>query len=296
MRKARLFAIAGALGALLALPSASHGTVTIGSDLGDANSIAIGCIGGSCTRVQTSLPADDQTANGVASPVNGTVVRWRVKSIASATQLPIAFRVISPAAGGQFTGGGISATVTPPDIDGVTPFVSSIPIKIGDLYGLNYGAGNHEYFGISAGPNSGQLFNPGLALGSTRTPQSNTTEQLLVNADIEPTSKLTSVKKKAKRGGKVKLTIEVPNAGTLVAGDKKDKGVTAVAAAKKPTLVKSKRIQASAPGTLSVLLKPTKAARSALAAGRKPKAKLKLVFTPTGGDPSSKLLQVKLKP
>jgi hypothetical protein len=296
MRKARLFAITGALGALLALPSASHGIVTIGSDLGDANSIGIGCLGGSCTRVQTSLPADDQMPGGVASTVNGTVVRWRVKHIASATQFPIAFRVISPAAGGQFTGGGTSATVTPPDVDGITTFVSSIPIKVGDLYGLNYGAGNHEYFGISAGPNSGQLFNPILGQGSTRSPDSNTSEQLLVNAEIEPTSTLTSVKKKAKRGGKVKLTIEVPNAGTLVAGDKKDKGVTAVAAAKKPTLVKNKRMQLSAPGKISLLLKPTKAAKAALAAGRKPKAKLKIVFTPTGGSPSSKLLQIKLKP
>jgi hypothetical protein len=296
MRKARLLVILGMGGALLAVPSTSHGIVTIGSDLGDANSVGIACVGGSCTRVQTSLPADDQSANGFSSPVNGTVVRWRVKSIASATQQPIAFRVVSPAAGGQFTGGGTSATVTPPDIDGVTPFVSSIPIKIGDLLGLNVNNNVNEYFGISAGPNSGRLFNPALAQGSTRPPQSTTTEQLLVNADIEPTSKLTSVKKKAKKGGRVKLTIEVPNAGTLVTGDKKDKGVTAVAAAKKPSLVKSKRIQASAPAELNVLLKPTKAAKAALAAGRKPKAKLKIVFTPTGGSPSTKLLQIKLKP
>ena len=295
MRKARLFAIVGALGALLALPSASYGIVTIGSDLGDANSVGIACVGGTCTRVQTSLPADDQMPGGVASTVNGTVVRWRIKSIASATQQPVAFRVISPAASGQFTGGGTSATTTPPDIDGVTTFASSIPIKIGDLLGLNVNNNVNEYFGISAGPNSGQLFNPALAQGSTRTPQNNTTEQLLVNADIEPTSKLTSVKKKAKKRGKVKLTIEVPNAGTLVAGDKKDKGVTAVAAAKKPTLVKNKRMQLTAPATVNLLLKPTKAAKSRLATGRTTKAKLKIVFTPTGGSPSSKLLQIKLK-
>lgn len=296
MRKARLFAIAGALGALLALPSASYGLVTIGSDLGDANSVGIACVGGTCTRVQTALPADDQSPNGVSSPVNGTVIKWRIKSIASATQQPVAFRVISPAPAGQYTGGGTSATVTPPDISGVTAFDASIPIKIGDLLGLNVNNQVNEYFGISAGPNSGQLFNPALATGSTRTPQNNTTEQLLVNADIDPTSKLTSVKKKAKRGGKVKLTIEVPNAGTLVAGDKKDKGVTAVAAAKKPTLVKNKRVQVTAPGKISLLLKPTRAAKAALAAGSKPKAKLKIVFTPTGGSTSSQLLQIKLKP
>jgi hypothetical protein len=296
MKKVRLFALSGAIGTLLALPSASHGIVTIGSDLGDANSIGIACVGGGCTRVQTSLPADDQAANGFSSPVNGTVVRWRIKSIASADQRPVVFRVISPAPGGQFTGGGSSATTVPPDIDGITTFASSIPIKIGDLLGLNYNNQVNNYFGISAGPNSGQLFNPILGLDSTRTPQNNTTEQLLVNADIEPTATLTSVKKKAKKKGKVKLTIEVPNAGSLVVGDKKDKGVVAVTAAKKPTLVKNQRMQVAAPGSVTVLLKPTKAAKSALAAGRKPKAKLKLVFTPTGGSPSTRLLQVKLKP
>ena len=295
MRKVRLFALMGAIGTLLAVPSASQGIVTIGSDLGDAPSIGISCVG-SCTRVQTSLPADDLAANGVSSPVNGTVVRWRIRSTASATQQPIAFRVISPAAGGQFTGGGSSGTVTPPDITGTTELAASIPIKIGDLLGLNYGGGTNEYFGISAGPNSGQLFNPPLALDSTRTPQNNTTEQLLVNADIEPTATLTSVKKKAKKRGKVKLTIEVPNPGSLVVGDKKDKGVVAVTAAKKPTLVKNQRMQVATPGLVTVLLKPTKAAKSALAAGRKPKAKLKLVFTPTGGSPSTRLLQVKMKP
>lgn len=296
MRKARLFAILGVGGTLLAAPSAGHGAITIGSDLGDANSIGIGCGGSTCTRVQTSLPADDQSPGGVSSPVNGTVVLWRVKSIAAATQQPIEFRVVSPAAGGQFTGGGVSATVTPPDVDGVTPFVTSIPIKIGDLLGLNFNNSTNQYFGLSAGPNSGQLFNPELLPNSTRTPQSNTSEQLLVNADIEPTAKFTSLKKKAKKGGKVKLTVGLPNPGSLVAGDKKDKSVVAVAAAKKPSLVKAKRVQVSAPGTLGVLLKPTKAAKSSLAAGRTPKAKLKLVFTPTGGSPFTKLVQVKLKP
>jgi hypothetical protein len=294
MRNFRLLAFAGSMSALLALPATSHGTVTIGSNLSHAPSVGVACAG-SCTRVQTSLPSNEQAANGFASPVNGTVVRWRIRTISSATQQPIAFRVISPAAAGQFTGGGSSATVTPPDISGVSTFDDSIPIKLGDLIGLNYGGGTNQYFGISAGPNSGQLFNPTLLQGSTRSPQNNTTEELLVNADIEPTATLANVKKKAKKRGRVKLTLNAPNPGTLVAGDKKDKGVVAVAAAKKPTLVKSQRLQVSAAGPLSVLLKPTKAAKAALAAGRKPKAKLKLVFTPTGGSSYTQLLQVKLK-
>src|SRR5262245_52005343 len=293
MKKVKLSVLLS-LGALCAIPAISQATVTIGSDLEDPANIGIGCIG-SCTRVQTSLRPEEQAANGYASPVNGTVVTWRIKSVASATQVPVAFRVISPAANGQFTGGGVSGTSTPPDQDTVTPYAAAIPIKVGDLLGLNFGA-TANYFNLSAGPNSGQLFNPTLAQGSTRTPQSNTSEELLVNADIEPTATLSNIKAKGKPGGKVKLTVEVPNPGTLVVGDKKDKGVVAVTAAKKPTLVKNKRTQVSTPSTVSLILKPTKTAKSYLAAGQKPKAKLKLVFTPTGGKTYSKLIQVKLKP
>jgi hypothetical protein len=290
MRNARLFALTATLGSVLALPAASHATVTIGSDLGDSPSVGISCIGSLCTRVQTSLPADDLAANGVSSPVNGTVVTWRIRSTSSATQQPVAFRVISPAAGGQFTGGGSSATVTPPDIDGVTPFAASIPIKIGDLLGLNFNNSVNSYFGISAGPNSGQLFNPALAQGSTRPPQNNTTEQLLVNADIEPTNTFTATAK-GKKGGKVKISAQLPNAGTFQVGDKKD--LASVAAKRRLT---GSSVQLTAPGTADLKVKATKSARSLLARKGKLSAKLKLVFTPLGGTPSSQVIRVKLKP
>jgi hypothetical protein len=289
MRNLRLLALTGSLGALLAVPAMSQATMTIGSDLGDSPGIIIACLG-SCTRVQTSLPADDLAPNGVASPVNGTVIRWRIRSTSTATQQPIAFRVISPAAGGQFTGGGSSATVTPPDITGVTPFDDSVPIKIGDLLGLNYGGGNNEYFGISAGPNSGQFFNPTLLEGSQRSPTNNTTEQMLVNADIEPTSAFTATAK-GKKGGKVKIAAQLPNPGTLQVGDKKD--LASVAAKRRLT---GSTVQLSAPGTADLKVKATKSARSVLARKGKLFAKLKLVFTPVGGNPSSQVIRVKLKP
>jgi hypothetical protein len=289
MRNVRLLVLAATLGAVLVSPAVSHATITIGSDLGDAPSVGIGCIGSGCTRVQTSLPADDLAPNGVSSPVNGTVIAWRIRSTASATQQPIAFRVISPAAGGQFTGGGSSATVTPPDITGVSPFAAAIPIKIGDLLGLNYGNGTNEYFGISAGPNSGQLFNPILNSGSTRSPQNNTTEQLLVNADIEPTSTFTATAK-GKKGGKVKIDAQLPNPGTLQVGDKKD--LASVAAKRRLT---GSTVQLTAPGAASLKVGATKSARSLLARKGKLFAKLKLVFTPVGGSPSSQVIRVKLK-
>jgi hypothetical protein len=283
MKRIRLLALTTSLGAMLALPASSSATVTIGSSLSGGPNLGSGCLGSLCTRVQVSLPADRTAPGGTTSPVNGTVIRWRVRTDAGDPQQPIALRVVSPAASGQFTGGAISSTVTP------------LQIKVGDYLGLNYNNSTNWYFRLGGGSDSGWLFNPALAQGSTRSPQQDTTEELLVNADVEPTATLSNVKKKAKKAGKVRLTLDAPNPGTLVAGDKKDKGVVAVTAAKKPTLVKSQRLQVSAAGPVSVLLKPTKAAKSALAAGRKPKAKLKLVFTPNGGSAFTQLLQVKLK-
>jgi hypothetical protein len=290
MRTLGLLALTASTGALLAVPSASQGTVTIGSDLGDAPSIGIACIGSTCTRVQTSLPSDDLAPNGVSSPVNGTVVRWRIRSDASNTQQPVAFRVISPASSGQFTGGGSSATVTPPDTTGVSTFAASIPIKIGNLLGLNYNNSTNWYFGLSAGPNSGQNFNPFLAEGSTRSPQNNTTEQLLVNADIEPTSSFISTAK-GKKGGKVKITATLPNPGTLQVGDKKD--LASVAAKRRLT---GSSAQLTAPGTVNLKVKATKSALALLARKGKLFAKLKLVFTPLGGSPRAQVARVKLKP
>jgi hypothetical protein len=295
MKRIRLLALTTSLGAMLALPASSSATVTIGSSLSGGPNLGSGCLGSLCTRVQVSLPADRTAPGGTTSPVNGTVIRWRVRTDAGDPQQPIALRVVSPAASGQFTGGAISSTVTPPQITGISTFPASLPIKVGDYLGLNYNNATNWYFRLGGGSDSGWLFNPALAQGSTRSPQQDTTEELLVNADVEPTAALSNVKKKAKKAGKVRLTLDAPNPGTLVAGDKKDKGVVAVTAAKKPTLVKSQRLQVSAAEPVSVLLKPTKAAKSALAAGRKPKAKLKLVFTPNGGSAFTQLLQVKLK-
>ena len=51
----------------------------------------------------------------------------------------------------------------------------------------------------------------------------------------------------------------------------------------------------AAPGSTELTVLPTKAARAALARRLKAKATLKVTFTPFGGSPSSRIVQVKLK-
>jgi hypothetical protein len=83
----------------------------------------------------------------------------------------------------------------------------------------------------------------------------------------------------------------LPNPGTVAAGDKRAKLASAAGA----KLLKSTTKHAARPGQLSLKVKATKAARSMLAATRKLKTKLKVVFTPTGGTPSTQIVKAKLK-
>jgi hypothetical protein len=221
------------------------------------------------------------------------VVTWRIR-VGSSLTTPTAFRVIRRLSGGLSTGAGTSATVTPP-LDTTTPYPTGLPIGIGDTIGLDIGSPAGRFFVDSTG--TFDVWDPPLIDGGPgQAPFTSLPSELAINADIEPTSTLANVKAKAKKGGKVRVSLETPNAGRLVAGDTKDKGVKAAAAAKKRKPLKKKTLQAPGPGPLSFVVKPTKASKSALADGRRPKTKLKLVFTPTGGSPFTKLLKVKLKP
>jgi len=279
------------LGASLLVPATSQGTVTIGSNMNSAPSIGIGCVGALCTRLQTSLPAGQVATNGITSPVNGSVVFWRVRSAAANTQQPITFRVGTPTGIGLFTGGGAFGPVTPPDLDATTPYAASTPIKLGDVIGLDFTNNVTTYFRNGAA-NAGRLFNPALALGSTRPPESNVTEEALISAEIEPTSAFTLGKPKARNGGKLKIRATLPNAGTLVAGLKGDKKIPSAATAK---VVKRTTRTASAAGTLTFKVKPTKATQNRLVGGGTIKVRIKVAFTPDNGKTATRTIKAKLK-
>jgi hypothetical protein len=291
MRRIRLLALGTIMGAMLMFPAQSMGIVTIGSNLQREPDIVFGCT--NCTVVQTTLPADSQAPNGIVSPVNGTVTQWRIRSTSSAHG-PTALRIVKPFAGSLFTGAGTSSLVDPPPTSTISS-PTQLPIAVGDLIGLNITGANY----FVTNPGATRLsFSPPLADGGAGRPADSTfaNREITINADIEPTAKLANVKAKARKGGKVRVSLETPNPGTLLAGDKADKGLKAIAAAKKPKLLKRTKSQAPAPAPLSFVVKPTKLAKSLLADGVRPKAKLKLIFTPTGGSPSTQVVKVKLKP
>jgi hypothetical protein len=269
------------LGIALLAPAVAQGTVTIGSNLGRAPEGAPASEGCSppCTFFQGTLAADRTAPGGLRSPVNGTVVLWRIRAAAQTT--PTALRIIRPLSGGLYTGAGTSTTVTPA-LNSSSSFATSLPISIGDAIGIDCCMPAAQYFVGSGGDLAGG-WNPILANGDPGRPNQESTSphEIVLNADIEPISALGSVTVKPKHGGKLKITADLPNPGSLAASDK--------------NIVKSTSLQVPAPGQAVLVVKPAKAAKTALRTRSRLKAKLTLSYTPLGGTPVTQVLRTKLK-
>ena len=115
---------------------------------------------------------------------------------------------------------------------------------------------------------------------------------MLVNADIEPTSAFTVTKVTRKKSGAISATAQVPNPGTLVAGDPHDYALGAPG--NKPLLLKPDVADVT-PGSVTVTTRPTQRARDILARRGRLKVRVKVLFTPKGGLPSGQIRKVKLK-
>jgi hypothetical protein len=285
------------LGVVLLTPTIAQATVTIGSNLGRAPGgppASEGC-SPPCTFFQGTLAADRTASGGLVSPVNGTVTLWRIGAAGQST--PTALRVIRPLSGGLYTGAGTSATVTPA-LNSTSTFPTSLPISIGDAIGIDCCMPAAQYF-VGSGGNLAGGWNPILADGGPGRPDEESTSphEIVLNADIEPTSAFTIGLVKPGKGGKVTVSTVLPNPGVLEGGDKRDASLAAAAGGKKPKLLfkHASMTAAVANQTIRLLVKPTKLARSLLASKGKVKAKLKVVFTPAGGSPSTQVLKVKLK-
>ena len=263
LRAAFVTIAAGA--ALTAIPAKSDAAVTIGSNLGRASDASLVC-GLRCTIVQASLAADRQAPGGILSPVNGTVTGWRIRS--GLTAAPTELRVIRLLGPSLFTGAGTSATVTPP-INSISEFPTQLPISIGDRVGLNCCGSQSHYFVQTGG--FAHSFQPPLAdggPGEIPAPILNNTWEMLVNADIEPTSTFQVLSKTKRNGGKLKVRVSLPNPGELVADGKRFNETARTA---------------SGPGELTFKLTPTKRTRNLLEDRNKVKAKALIEFTPTFG-------------
>ncbi|HEY6772075.1 MAG TPA: hypothetical protein VI035_06450 [Solirubrobacterales bacterium] len=289
-----------ALATAVLAPADARGTVTIGSNLNRVPTVFTGC-DPSCTRVPASLTPGALAAGGLSSPVNGMVVTWRIR-VGSASA-PVTFRVVRRFPGDLATGAGTSATVMPP-VQSITAFPVRLPIAIRDSIGVDCCVGGGGAIGVSGGSGTTDFWLPALADGAAPRARFQFGPQDMfetaINADIEPTSAFTISAIKLGKGGKVTVTATLPNPGTLTGGDKRDPSLAAAAGkgkgkGKQRYLKRSTMPVGVAGQTIRLLVRPTKRARALVKEKGSLKAKLKVVFTPTGGNPTTQVLKVRLK-
>jgi hypothetical protein len=167
--------------------SPAEAAVTVGSDLTRPADLGVGCPNGAaeCTFAQTN------PAGQFVSPIDGVIVRWRVKGSSGISAEMVRLRVIRPAAApGAFLGAGRSEPgllpATPPPAQ-IYMFATRLPVRAGDRVGLD---GPAPFISVwNADPAAGAFSSWGPELeegGSGRPPDTSFSGELLVNADVEP--------------------------------------------------------------------------------------------------------------
>jgi hypothetical protein len=131
MRRKRLtFAVVALASAWALLSAAGAGatTITVGSVLPPGSTPEE--FKEASTWFNTALP---EKGSNLSSPVNGLIVRWRVQGAVGG---PFTLRVLRPNGNGAYTAVGSSNPATPTN-EGVQTFSAGIPVKAGDLIGVD---------------------------------------------------------------------------------------------------------------------------------------------------------------
>jgi hypothetical protein len=286
-RLLRRFAPALVLAALLSPWSVSSAgaVVTIGSNLARVPNSAAN-YSPRPTFSNVSLASNRQAPGGLSSPVNGTVVRWRIR-VDDYTRITN-FRIIRPLGRGLFTGAGTSRAVTPP-IHATTSYDVRVPIKIGDYIGLdccNLGVFEQGEFFVTGAGAVRDEWQPGLADGAPgRATLRTNPYEIALNAELNPTSTfgLGAITHNMKRGTAT-IAIKVPNPGAVTVSGRGVRGANAGVTSE----------QVRAPGTVRLLIKAKAKEKQKLNSTGKVKVKPKITYTPMGGNPDTQSVKVKL--
>ncbi|HEX5609162.1 MAG TPA: IPT/TIG domain-containing protein [Solirubrobacterales bacterium] len=201
-----LFASAAAALALCA-GSAQASTVTVGSVLPP------GATPEKFETVQTLFnTALPEPGANLASPVNGAIVRWRVQGVKGG---PFYLRVLHPNGKGAFEAAGTSLAATPVG-EGLQTFDTNLPIRAGDLIGIDPTNASDEIGVVTvAGASFGTIF-PTPLNGSTVPPSSSIAgKEIALSAEIQAAPAVTTV---APSFGPLKGGTEVVITGTSLKG------------------------------------------------------------------------------
>ncbi len=271
----------GAAWALIGASSA-QATVTVGSPL---TASFTGVFGGTATEINFAL---GEPGSQVTSPVNGTIVSYRVRVFSSSTGR-FAIRAIRPAPGGEFTGAGTSTPVTPPGT-GLQTLSANLPIRAGDFVGLDL-VDSTSSVAFASGVTGSTVYefgNPGfLADGATAPPANTYTGELAFNAEVAPSNNFTldrTTRNKKKGTATLHFTLPYP-------GDLSGSGNGAKVASASGGVI-SKAVDA---GPAQLLIKAKGKKKRKLNETGKVKLNVAVTYTPTNGNPNTQSVKVKLK-
>lgn len=172
--------------ALFAAGAAQARTITVGSVLPP------GAVGKPFEGVQTlfnsALP--EKGAN-LVSPVNGAIVRWQAQELKGG---PFALRVLRPTGSGAYTAVGSSTPVTSPG-PGLQTFTANLPIKAGDLIGIDPTNATDEIGVVSAVPGAGVsfIFPPPFEGATVPASGGKSGEEIALRAEVQPAPAITGV-------------------------------------------------------------------------------------------------------
>ena len=166
---------------LVAPMGAQARTITVGSPLTGDFGVGVTFLHSSVTLANAALVNPE--ANTV-SPVDGVVLRWRLGPQDAANAF--ALRVLHPDGGGSFTGAA-SSVARLASTTSIQTFETSLPIRAGDLIGLDLLKANPTMRAASVIGSSAIYWAPILADGATSSPTGPLTNlEFQFNAEVQP--------------------------------------------------------------------------------------------------------------
>jgi hypothetical protein len=265
-----------AAAALAALPPLAHASITIGQV---GNATASSCDAGS-DLMEPTVPL----GNPYVAPGVGTITSWAMSAVGPAgQQLTMKmYRKVADPLTYQAVGHAGPETLIPGSLN---TFPASVRVKPGDVLGFHTVTDNSKCAFPATGATllaaSQDVADGGSAAFNTVSEDFS----LNIQATFVPDNVFTGAPKvkRNRKKGTATITVNLPNPGELTGSG---------GGAKVATAITSKSVPAAGPAKLKVKAKGSKL--RALSQSGKVVLKLKLTYVPTGGDPHTEKLKVKL--
>jgi hypothetical protein len=186
-RRVRLAAVTATCAVMLfAAAAAQARTITVGSVLPP------GATGKPFEAVQTlfntALP--EKGAN-LVSPVDGAIVRWQAQELKGG---PFVLRVLRPNGSGAYSAVGTSGAVTPAG-PGLQTFTANIPVKAGDLIGIDPTSATDEIGVVSEVPGAGFgfIFPPPFEGATVPASGGKSGQEIALRAEVQPAPAIVAI-------------------------------------------------------------------------------------------------------